>query len=75
MDLVEKVIQILAEGQVSLQKLIATLATENERRFAFVAVRAAETDRRMLKTDERMEKLVIAIGKLIAARRQRLDCV
>jgi len=54
---------------------IATLATENERRFAFVAVRAAETDRRMLKTDERMEKLVIAIGKLIAARRQRLDCV
>ena len=83
MDRLEKVVQILAEDQVSLQKLIANLATETEKGFALVAVRSAETDRqfaetgrqmretdeRFRKTDERIEKLVIAIGNLISTKK------
>ncbi len=83
MDRLEKVVQILAEDQVSLQKLIANLANETEKGFALVAVRSAETDRRIAetdrqmretderfrRTDERIEKLVIAIGNLISTKK------
>ena len=54
MDRLEKVVQILAEDQVSLQKLIANLANETEKGFALVAVRSAETDRRIAETDRRI---------------------
>ena len=71
-DRLEQVVQILAEGQVSLQKLIAGLATETRRGFDRVAKQFEETDRRMRETDERMrqtdgriEKLVVAIGELV----------
>ena len=81
MDRLEKVVQILAEDQVSLQKLIANLATETDRGFALVAVRSAETDRRiaetdrqwaetgrqMRETDERFRKTDERIEKLVIA--------
>ena len=72
MDRLERVVQIIAEDQVSLQKLIADLATETRRGFDRVAKQFAETDRRMRETDERMrqtderiDKLVVAIGEFI----------
>jgi len=75
-DRLEQVVQIIAEDQVSLQKLIAELATETRRGFDRVAKQFAETDRRMREssretdqrfrqTDERVDKLVGAIGELI----------
>jgi DNA repair exonuclease SbcCD ATPase subunit len=71
-DRLEQVVQVIAEDQLSLQKLIAELATETRRGFDRVAQQFEETDRRMRKTDdrfretdERIDKLVIAIGELI----------
>ena len=71
-DRLERVVQTIAEDQVSLQKLIAGLAIETRRGFDRVAKQFEETDRRMRQTDERMrrtderiDKLVIAIGELI----------
>jgi hypothetical protein len=71
-DRLEKVVQILAEDQVNLQKIVADLATETRRGFDRVAEQFAETDRsmketdrRMRETDERIDKLVLAIGELI----------
>ena len=66
---------IAAEG-VSLQNLIAELATETRRGFDRVAAQFEETDRHMRETDERMrrssheldervDKLVLAIAELI----------
>ena len=78
MDRLEQVVQIIAEDQLSLQKIVAELATETRRGFDRVAAQFEETDRRMRETDERMrrtdeqmrrtderiERLVIAIGEL-----------
>jgi hypothetical protein len=71
-DRLEKVVQILAEDQVNLQKIVADLATETRRGFDRVAEQFAETDRRMKETDRKMretdgriDKLVLAIGELI----------
>jgi len=96
-DRLEQVVEILAEDQLSLHKLIAELATETRRGFDRVAEQFTETDRgmrelqeRMRETDERLRqtgehlrqtealmresnralderisKLVIAIGELI----------
>ena len=78
-DRLEQVVQVIAEDQLSLQKLIADLATETRRGFDRVAQQFEETDRRMRQTDDRMRqtddrmrqtddrigKLVIAIGELI----------
>jgi len=71
-DRLEQVIHILAEDQVSLQKLIAELATETRRGFDRVQKQFEETDRRMRetdsqmkRTDERIDKLVSAIGEFI----------
>ena len=75
LDRLERVVQVLAEDQLSLQKLIAELARETRRGFDRVARQFAETDRRMRETDERMrqtderiDKLVLAIGELIRQR-------
>lgn len=65
MDRLERVVQIIAEDQVSLQKLIAGLATETRRGFDRVAKQFAETDKRFRQTDERIDKLVVAIGEFI----------
>jgi methyl-accepting chemotaxis protein len=78
-DRLEQVVHVIAEDQLSLQKLIAELATETRRGFDRVARQFEETDLRMRQTDERMRqtdermrqtderigKLVIAIGELI----------
>ena len=79
LDRLERIVQVLAEDQLSLQKLIADLATETRRGFDRVAKQFEETDKRMRQTDERMrqtderfrradervDKLVVAIGELI----------
>jgi chromosome condensin MukBEF complex kleisin-like MukF subunit len=78
-DPLDKTLRILAEGQISLHKLIAELATETRRGFDSLQKRSEETDRRMRETDERMKrtddrmratderigKLVSAIGEFI----------
>lgn len=64
-DRLEKVVQVIAEDQLSLQKLIAELATETRRGFDRIAEQFAETDRRFRQTDERIDKLVLAIGEFI----------
>jgi len=67
LDRLEKVVQILAEDQLSLQKLIAELATETRRGFDRVQKQFEATDKRMdvrmRQTDERIDKLVVAIGE------------
>jgi len=79
LDRLEQIVQILAEDQLSLQKLIADLATETRRGFDQVNEQFKETDRRMRETDERLrqtderiDKLVIAIGQLISRGNQTL---
>jgi len=66
-DRLEQVIQIIAEDQVALQKLIAQLATETRRGFDRVAKQFAETDKRMRATDERMRATDERIDKLVSA--------
>ena len=56
LDRLEQVVQILAEDQVSIGKLIADLATETRIGFDRVAQQFAETDERMRQTDERMRQ-------------------
>ena len=68
-DRLEQVVQIIAEDQVSLQKLIAQLATETRRGFDRVAKQFAERDKqthqRTREIDERIDKLVVAIGEFL----------
>ena len=76
LDRLEQVVGIIAEEHLSLQNLVAELATETRRGFDRVAARFEETERRMRETDEqirqrsreldeRIDKLVLAIGELI----------
>jgi hypothetical protein len=64
-DRLERVVQVIAEDQLSLQKLIAKLATQTRRGFDRVAKQFEETDKRFRQTDERIDKLVSAIGGFI----------
>ena len=68
-DRLEQVLQILAEDQVALKKLIADLARETSKRFDRVAKQFEESDRKMRemdkKFDERIDKLVVAMGEFI----------
>jgi hypothetical protein len=76
-DRLEQVVQIIAEDQVSLQKLIAELATETRRGFDRVAKQFAETDKRMREmgketderfrqTGERLDQLAVAVGEFVS---------
>jgi hypothetical protein len=56
LDRLEKVVQILAEDQLSLQKIVAQLATETRLGFERVAAQFEEVGRRMGQTDERMRQ-------------------
>lgn len=63
LDRVEEVVGLLAEGQQSLEKLIAELATETRRGFDQVAAqfdligkRMAETDELIRRNDERTQE-------------------
>jgi len=83
-DRIEQVMHVLAEDQVSLQRLIATLARETrrgfrrveerfnqvEQRFNRVAEEFRKRDERAAKTDERIDKLGVAIGELTRAQRR-----
>jgi len=80
-DRLERVVQVIAEDQISLQKLIADLATETrkgfdrvakqftetDKRFAETDKRFAETDRRMRDTDERLRQTNERIDRLVIA--------
>jgi ElaB/YqjD/DUF883 family membrane-anchored ribosome-binding protein len=77
-DRLEQVVQILAEGQVRVEKLIADLATETRHGFDLVKQqfeasvreadkRARQTDERMRQTDERMKQTDERIDKLVIA--------
>lgn len=55
-DRLERVVQLIAEDQFSLQKIVADLATETRRAFDHLAEQGAETDRRMRETDEHMRE-------------------
>ena len=69
LDRLEKVVQIIAEDQISLQKLIGDHATETRRGFDQVAAQFREVARegaeRSRAADERVDRLVLAIGELI----------
>src|SRR6266849_6007605 len=47
LDRVEQIVQVLAEEQLALEKLVGELATETRRGFDQVAKQFEETDRRM----------------------------
>ena len=68
LDRLEAVVQVLAEDQVSLQKLIGQLATETRQGFDQVARQFAETDRRIhemnQRTDARFKETAERIDKL-----------
>ena len=77
-DRLERVVQVIAEDQVSLQKLIADLARETRRSFDRVAKQFAETseiirknaeeaDRRFRESDERSRQTDDRIDKLVVA--------
>lgn len=80
-DILEQVVQILAEGQFSVEKAMAELATEMRRGFDQVSEqfkktemhmqetdrRMRETDERMRQTDERMKRTDERIDKLVIA--------
>lgn len=57
LDRLEQVVQVIAEDQLSLQKLIAELATETRRGFDRVALQFEETDKRFRQTDDRIDRL------------------
>src|SRR5882724_13082533 len=64
----EAAVQVLADGRVSLQKLIGQLPTETSQGFDQVAKQFAETDRRIhemsQRTDERIRQTDERIDKL-----------
>ena len=76
MDRLEQVVSLLAESQLSVEKAVAELATETRRGFDQVAAQfaavtkridemARENSQRSRESDERVDKLVLAIGELI----------
>jgi hypothetical protein len=61
----EQVLQIIAENQRSLQRLPAELARETRKGFDRVAKQFEETGKQMRETDDRIDKLVSAMGEFI----------
>ena len=77
-DILEQVVQILAEGHFAAEKAIAELATEMRHGFDLVKQqfeasvkeadrRARQIDERMNRTDERMRQTDERIDKLVVA--------
>jgi hypothetical protein len=56
LDRLEQVVQVLAEDQDTLQKIVVSLATETRQAFDRVAEMFAETDRSIRQTDEHMRQ-------------------
>ena len=65
--------QVIAEDQLSLQKLIAELATETRRGFDRVAAQFEETDRRIRHTDERIRLLDQRANERVRHLDERVD--
>jgi hypothetical protein len=63
LDHVERLVPILAEGLLALQKSVAQLATETRRGFDQVAKQFVESERKSRRTDERIDKMVAAGAK------------
>ena len=61
-DRLEKVVNIMAEGHVELEKIVADLAGSTSKAFDLVAKRQDETARQMQETDRRIQNLVSAMG-------------
>lgn len=80
LDRLEQIVEVLAEGQVSLEKLVAELATETRRGFDQIAAqsrewsrqqaeRSREIDERFRETDERIRRT----DEQLRASSERLD--
>jgi len=81
LDRLEQVVTVLAESHLSLEKVVADLATETRRGFDQVAAqfevigkrmdetdrRFRETDERFRETDERSRRTDERIDKLVSA--------
>ena len=61
----EEVVLVLAEGQVSLEKIVAYLATSMRLGFDQMAAQQRLTTEHMRQTDDCIGKLVVAIGQFI----------
>jgi ElaB/YqjD/DUF883 family membrane-anchored ribosome-binding protein len=70
-DRLEQVVGIIAEKRLSLQNLVAELATETRRGFDRVAARSEETERRMRETDEQIHQTREQIRQTDEHMRQR----
>ena len=72
-DRLGQVVQMIAEGQVSLQKLVSDLATETRRGFDQVAQQFRETDARSRALDERLDKIAHEGAERSRALDERVD--
>jgi methyl-accepting chemotaxis protein len=57
LDRLEEVVGLLAEGQLSLEKVVAELATETRRGFDQVAAQFEVIGKQMAETDERIREM------------------
>jgi uncharacterized protein YukE len=72
-DRLEQVVQIIAEDQVSLQKLIAELARETRKGFDRVAKQFEETDKKMRETDKKMREMMRETDQRFRQTDERID--
>jgi methyl-accepting chemotaxis protein len=56
LDRLDQIVEILAERQADLEKIVADLATETRRGFDQIAVKFRETDERFRETDKRFRE-------------------
>jgi chromosome segregation ATPase len=63
-DRLEQVVQVIAEDQLGLQKLVAQLATETRKGFDRVAEQFMAADRRMTRIEEQMSKAEARMSKI-----------
>ena len=72
-DRLEQVVQIIAEDQVSLQKLIAELARETRKGFDRVAKQFEETDKKMRETDKKIREMMRETDQRFRQTDERID--
>lgn len=72
-DRLEQVVQLIAEDQVSLQKLIADLARETRKGFDRVAKQFEETDRRIAEMEKKTDERFRQTDERMRERDQRID--
>ena len=73
MDRLERVVSVLAEDQVSLQKRIEDLAAETRRSFEDVAERFRETERLILESSRRLDERIDRVAQQDQERARVLD--